>query len=160
MVMHDWVIRCRVAMHRSLDIFFRYKDHMRPWIGFEPAGDDDFPWTEALKQYKRELRTKITKLEDKIRNVVDHIDNTTHDDGKNIRLWELFDDMEQCCRQVRRCHVNVQVNMEDFFHPGQHYTRPHDISDDSSVFPQEYHTGTIDLKTLLKQIHYGSDILP
>ena len=159
-MMDDWVIRVRVAMHRSLDILLRYEDRMRPWIEFEPAGDHRFPWTRALKEYKSELRTKITMLEDNIRNVVDNIDNKTDENGKNLRLWELFDDMEQSCRQVRKCHVNVQVKMEDFFHPGQHYTRRHYISDDSFVFPEEYHTGTIDLKILLKQIHYGSDSLP
>ena len=158
--MDDWVIRCRVAMHRSLDILLQYEDRTRPWIEFEPAGDDHFPWTRVLKENKSKLRTNITMLHRTVHDVVNNINYPTHDDGKNIRLRELFEDMEKSCRQVLMCHVNVQVKMKDFFHPGQHYTRPHYISDDSSVFPQEYHTGTIDLKTLLKQIHYCSDILP
>ena len=160
MEIDDWVIRCRVAMHHSLDILLRYEDCMRSWIEFEPAGNVPFPWTLALKEYKGELKIKIIKLSDKVHDAVDELDNTTHDDGKNIRLWELFDDMEQYCREVHLCHVHVQINMSDFFHPGQHYTRPHYISDDSYVFPEEYHDGAFHLKTLLKQIHYCSGILP
>jgi len=160
MGLDNWVTHCRVAMQHSLDILVRYDDCMRSWIEFEPAGNARYPWTRALKEFKGDLRTEIIKLQAKVNRVVYELDNTTHDDGKTIRLRRLFDDMKQCCKKVCICHINIQVKMEDFFHPGQNIIKRQYISDDDHVFPQEYYTGITRIQTLRRQIDYSSDLLP
>jgi len=163
MGLDNWVTHCRVAMQHSLDMLIRYEDCMRSWIEFEPAGNARYAWTRALKEFKGDLRTELMKLQAKVNRAVHELDNTTHDDGKTIRLRRLFDDMKQCCREVCICHINIQVKMEHFFHPfhpGQHIIQRQYISDDDHVFPQEYYTGINRIQTLRRQIDYSIDLLP
>ena len=56
MEIHDWVMPCRVALHRSLNTLVLYENCIEAWIVFEPADNVPHPWIQTLKQFKGNLK--------------------------------------------------------------------------------------------------------